>query len=184
MDAGHLPWWQWPLQNSRRLLGTLAAAAMVFVALALLLNSPEQRWRSADSAPAGPSSPSATGAPARSPSPTPTSSETTDYGAAIDTARAFVLAWSNHKPASSQAWYAGAARYATDDLALQLTTVDYRNVPVTLITGKLKLTDTGGVGRTEVAVPTDTGMMSVQLVEDGTDGWLVGDIQPGAQAEQ
>lgn len=180
MNAGS-PLWQWPLQSPRRLLATLAVAAAVVVALALLLNSRSSGPSSAAPAPASPSS-STTGAPAPSPSASPSPPSAKDYDQAIETARSFVKAWANHRPASVKAWYASTARYATDEMALQLTTVDYRNVPAKGITGKLRLTDTGGVGQTEVAVPTDGGMMSVSLVQDSKGGWLVSDIQPGAQA--
>ena len=184
MGNGASPLWQWPLQSPRRLITTLAVAAAVVAVLAVLLNSPGGKGSSAAPAPAPvlSPSPSATGAPA--PSATPSAPATKDYGEAIETARSFVQAWANHHPESTKAWYAGAAQYASDQFAAKLITVDYQRVPANRITGKLRLTDTGGIGQTQVAVPTDGGMMSVALVQDSDGGWLIDDIQPGAQAER
>ncbi|MET9162072.1 hypothetical protein ABZX56_30490 [Streptomyces parvulus] len=182
MGTGNQPLWQWPLHSPRRLLATLTIAVAVVVSLSLMLNSADRgQSEAAPGAPAASASPSTPATPPPSsavPAPSPS---TTDYGQAIETAKAFVKAWANQRAGSEQAWYAGAAQFATDELARKLTTVDFRNVPANRIVGKLRLTDTGAAGRTEVAVPTDGGMVSVVLVES-TAGWAVADIQPGAQA--
>ncbi|MDI3390166.1 hypothetical protein QIS99_28830 [Streptomyces sp. B-S-A8] len=175
------PLWQWPLYSPKRLVGTLVILAVLIVGVAVLLNlSSEEGGR-----PQGVPAPGVSNSPVprpSSPSAEPTRTPTPDYGAAIDTARQFVTAWARPEEESWKAWYAGVAPYATDDLAKRLSTVDHRNVPATKVTGKSRLTDTGGVGRTEVAVETDGGMVSVVIVQAGKDSWKVADFQPGAQA--
>ncbi|MFF2902718.1 hypothetical protein [Streptomyces sp. NPDC057966] len=166
----------------RRLAVTAAVitAAVVGVGAAVNANSSGGGRPTAAPGPGSPT-PSTSGAPEAPSSPAPSPSESKDLSSAIETARAFVVAWADHKAPTSQAWYAGAALYATDELAMQLTSVDYLTVPATRISGPLRLTDTGGVGRTQVAVPTDAGPMSVSLTDYG-QGWQVSDIQPGTQA--
>jgi hypothetical protein len=170
----------WPLYSLRRLLTTIAVVAVIGVGLVMLASGGGEKPAAAP-APAAPGSrsPSASGSPA----PSPSTSASPDYGQAIDIARDFVTAWASH-PKDWREWYAGTAQYATDKLARQLTTVDMRNVPAHRVTGKLRLTDTGGVGQTQVAVPTDGGMVSVTLVPDTKAEWRVDELQPGAQTER
>lgn len=171
--------WQWPLHSARRLIATVAVLAAVVIGLAVLVNSPDDGTPAADTADARPPATSSA-PPSPSPSATPSRPSTRDYGRAIETARSFVTAWASH-PKGWKTWYAGTARYTTARMAGQLATVDHRNVESTKVRGKLRLTDTGARGRTEVAVPTDAGVVSVTLLEDG-GRWRVDDLQPGAQA--
>ncbi|WP_327359813.1 hypothetical protein [Streptomyces sp. NBC_01304] len=174
------PIWQWPLYSVRRLVGTLLVLAALVVAVGVLISSSSGGRPSGAPAP-GPATNSPSPSPSPSASPSPSLQPSQDLGQAIEVAKAFVTAWASHAD-DQQVWYAGAAQYATDRMAKKLTTVDRDNVPATKIDGKSRLTDTGGVGRTEVAVDTDAGMVSVVLVQDGKGGWQVDDLQPGAQA--
>ncbi|MFI5752449.1 hypothetical protein ACIBBE_42885 [Streptomyces sp. NPDC051644] len=182
MGTGSGPLWQWPLHSTRRLIATATVLVTAVVGVSMAVNTSDGGRPSAAPGPAP--SPSASWTqPSASPSITPSSPRpsASDFDEAMETARSFVAAWANHKAPNRKAWYAGAALYATDGFAMQLTSVDYHNVPATQISGGLRLTDTGGSGRTEVAVPTDAGLMSVVLVDGGQRGWQVDDIQPGAQ---
>ncbi|MFH8993131.1 hypothetical protein [Streptomyces sp. NPDC017940] len=172
---------RWPLHSLRRLLLTLAVIAAAVVGLALLVNSPKGEGDPTATSEARPPAASSAPAPRPSPSSTPSLPTARDYDRAIETARAFVTAWASH-PTGWRTWYAGAARHTTDRLAAKLASVDPGNVAATKVSGRLRLTDTGASGRTEVAVPTDEGTVSVTLLEDGAGRWRVDDVQPGAQA--
>ncbi|WP_344077760.1 hypothetical protein [Streptomyces crystallinus] len=93
-----------------------------------------------------------------------------------------MTAWAHH-PADWREWYGSTARYATDQYAQLLATVDPRTISATRVLGRLRLTDTG-TAHTEVAVRTDAGMVSVVLVPatGNSGGWQVQDLRPGAQA--
>lgn len=177
--------WRWPMHSPRRLFGTLAFLIVVIAGLTALTTVTSGR---PTAAPATATSSPAGGPPAASPTdtetetaePSPTGSK--DYGQALDVARQFVTAWASH-PGDFQVWYASVAVHATDDYARRLATVDPDNVPATKVSGALRLTDTGGMNRTEVAVPTDKGLVSVTMLQDRDGSWRVSDLQPGAQTE-
>ncbi|MFC9431489.1 hypothetical protein [Streptomyces sp. NPDC056987] len=174
--------WRWPLENMRRFLGTIAVLAVIVVALSTFLGSGSAQEREPDAGPAP--APAYSPAPSASPSPSVAPSVAqSDLASALDLAREFVSAWASH-PTGPKAWYVGTARFATDRMARKLLSVDHRNIDATKVSGTLRLTDTGSGsdGRTEVAVPTDAGMVSVVLVADGKGGWQVDELRPGAQA--
>ncbi|MGW2865621.1 hypothetical protein [Streptomyces sp. NPDC001205] len=169
--------WRWPLHSPRRLFGTLAVITLLVVGLSFLFSAGSGR-HSAAPAP-GPTPVTSSGSsPSAAPAPSVTPSQ--DFAAALDTAKEFTAAWASH-PADWRAWYAGAAQYATDDYARLLTTVDPANIKSTKVSGPARLTDSGQ-GRTEVAVPTDGGPVSVLMVDTGGGHWKVNDLRPGAQA--
>ncbi|ORT54198.1 hypothetical protein [Streptomyces sp. CB03238] len=175
--------WRWPLHSPRRLLATVLVAVAVLVGVTALTTITSGRPQAA---PAPAASTPAGGPPAPSPTPSvlPSPSQTTkDYGQALNVAKAFVTSWASHEK-DWQTWYAHTAVHATDDFARRLGTVLPDNIEATKITGNLRLTDTSGIGRTEVAVPTDAGLVSVTLVQDRDGSWRVSDLQPGAQAVQ
>ncbi|MFI1831313.1 hypothetical protein ACH41E_33440 [Streptomyces sp. NPDC020412] len=176
--------WRWPLHSPRRLLGTLLLLVLVLVVVTMA----PTLW-SASGRPSASPARTTDDRPAPAPTPSPSSStagpspsESEDYGQALDVARQFVSAWAGNK-SSFQVWYAGVAVHATDDFAQRLATVDPKNITARGVIGKLRLTDTGGGGRTEVAVLTDDGLVSVTMLRDRDHRWLVSDLQPGAQQE-
>ncbi|GAA1930701.1 hypothetical protein [Streptantibioticus ferralitis] len=171
--------WRWPLYSAKRLLVSTIAVIAVLIAVSAI-NHSGTGHRHAAPAGSSPTSAPASTSPDTSASP---SSTATNYSQAIDTARAFVTAWASH-PAQKDEWLAGVTRYATTDFANSLGSVDPSNVHATKITGTLKLTDTGSSDQTSVAVPTDGGTVSVTLTADGTGGWQVSDLRPGAQAAE
>ncbi|MEU8623068.1 hypothetical protein [Streptomyces sp. NPDC048623] len=175
--------WRWPMHSPRRLLVTLLVLVALVAGVAALTTSPGRP--SAAPAPAPSTTAPATVSPTPTPDessaePSPTSSK--DYGQALTVARDFVTAWSSHQP-DFQVWYASVAVMATDKLAARLATVDPDNIGATGVTGPLRLTDTGSTARTEVAVPTNTGLVSVTMLLDRDGVWRVSDIEPGAQTE-
>ncbi|MFE0107089.1 hypothetical protein [Streptomyces sp. NPDC059009] len=171
----------WPLYSVRRLVATVAVLTAAVLGL-VALTSAGGGQPTAAPGPGTPGTRPPSASPSR-PAPTPSTSPSRDYGRAIDIAKAFVAAWASH-PKDQTEWYVATARYATDHMARKLTTVDMRNVPAEHVTGRARLTDTGGVGQTQVAVPTDGGVVSVILVPHPKAGWRVDDLQPGAQKEQ
>ncbi|UNZ22301.1 YbjP/YqhG family protein [Streptomyces sp. 891-h] len=165
----------WVLHSRRRLLGTVVSLVAAIVLIASLNNEDGQRH--ADAKAPRPSTSSSSEPPASS-SPSPSSSP--DLSTAAGTARGFVAAWASHKP--RQEWLASLAPHATQDLTRDLSSTDPERISSTKAT-KATVTDTGGGNITSVAVRTDAGPVTVDLLwERGR--WWVYDIQPGAQAKE
>ncbi|BCJ26481.1 hypothetical protein [Actinocatenispora sera] len=74
----------------------------------------------------------------------------------------------------AKTWRAALRRYATDKLASELGTMDPATVPAQRRTGAAKLGD-HGAHWAQVAVPCDSGTLTLRLLGDG-DGWLVDGI--------
>jgi hypothetical protein len=91
----------------------------------------------------------------------------------VAVATAFSTAYlASNGPAKT--WRAALRRYATDKLAGELDTMDPATVPAQRRTGAAKLGD-HGAHWAQVAVPCDSGTLTLRLLGDG-DGWLVDGI--------
>jgi|SRR5215470_7042369 len=188
--------WRWPLYSPRRffsclavLLGLVALSNMIFGGGSSL--PPADRDATASAATVTPSStgagpptdplPQPTGSSLPSPtetlSPTASPRPATSNGAqqASATALAFTRAWADHTKPAAQ-WLAGVSRYADPEFAAQLTSTDPRNVPASKVTGAPRPVSVY-FASASVEVPTDAGMVVVELVSDG-HVWRVVDIHP------
>lgn len=99
-----------------------------------------------------------------SPAPVPPS---TSPGAATPqtVATEFTTAWLHHMGVSSAAWLKAVDTHATERLIGQLADADPQTVPASRITGPLLVTD-HSASWVEVAVPTDTGTLTLSLLAD------------------
>ncbi|MCD9145862.1 hypothetical protein [Streptomyces albireticuli] len=166
---------RWPLHSPRR----LAAVVLAVVVLLVLIGSCNRQQTTTQGAavpgrgPAAPApaGPSGSAAPGKAP----------DQAAALETARRFVDVWASQNT-DQAAWLNALTPLTTDRLLGKLATTDPRRVPA-VRAGTAKITDTGGGQLTSVAVTTTAGAVSVRMLWAG-DRWLVGDVQPGAQAAQ
>jgi hypothetical protein len=188
--------WRWPLYSPRRffsclavLLGLVAVSNMIFGGGSSL--PPADRDATASAATVTPSS-TGTGTPT-DPLPLPTGSSlpsatetisptasprpATSNGArqASTTALAFTQAWADHTKPAAQ-WLAAVSRYADPEFAAQLKSTDPRNVPASKVTGAPHPVSVY-FASASVEVPTDAGLVVVELVSDG-HVWRVVDIHP------
>jgi hypothetical protein len=191
--------WRWPLYSPRRffsclavLLALVAVSNMIFGGGSSL--PPADRDATASAATVTPSEtgtatptdplplPSESGLPSVAetpPSPTASPRPATSNGArqAATTALAFTRAWADHAKPAPQ-WLAGVSRYADPEFATQLKSTDPRNVPASKVTGAPHPVAVY-YASASVEVPTDAGMVVVELVSDG-HAWRVVDIHPKA----
>ena len=77
----------------------------------------------------------------------------------------FTTAWLHHTGISTAAWLKAIDKHATDRLIGQLADADPQTVPANRITGPPTVTD-HSMSWVEVAVPTDTGTLSLSLLAD------------------
>ncbi|MGA4860964.1 hypothetical protein ACPCAB_30575 [Streptomyces koyangensis] len=178
---------RWALDRPVRLAAVAAATVAAAVALGMCSADPNPH-AGADAKPTpAPTAPSSTPSTAPAPAPAPADVDTADPAAV---AAAFVGAWAAGRSLSDPTdpdewagWYATAGQYCADRCAATLASVDPARVPATRVTGDARVTY-DRADRHEVAVPTDTGEVSVRLVRDGaTDPWRVESWEQGAQAE-
>lgn len=168
-------WLQWPLYNPKRLLGTLGGLVILVLLVSAVTDSTAGHHTHRASTAARPTTTSTL-------SPSPSTPSTGSITAASATARAFVAAWASHPSAAQRnAWIAAVTAYATPQFADELASIDPSTVPASKVTGTPRRTDTGSAQQTSFGVPTDQGLVSVTLVAQGS-GWLVSDVEPGAQA--
>lgn len=93
-----------------------------------------------------------------------------DNSVVLSVADRFAAAWLRRE-LSAPAWHAGIAAVATAQLAESLRGVDPAGVPARRTTGAATLT-LRTEGFAQVAVPVDTGMLRLNLVQSG-GRWLV-----------
>jgi hypothetical protein len=98
--------------------------------------------------------------------PTPPVNDTSVLAAAGD----FTTAWLR-RDLSASAWHAGLARLATEQLAESLRGVDPTGVPARRMTGSATVA-LRTEGFAQVAVPVDTGIVRLNLVQSG-QRWLI-----------
>src|SRR5262249_26358131 len=112
-------------------------------------------------------------------SPTASPRPATSNGAwqASTTALAFTRAWTDHAKPAAQ-WLAGGSKYADPEFATQLKSTDPRNVPASQVTGAPHPVAVY-YASASVEVPTDAGIVVVELVSDGR-AWQVVDVHPKA----
>jgi hypothetical protein len=191
--------WRWPLYSPRRffsflavLLALVAVSNMIFGGGSSL--PPADRDATASAATVTPSEtgtatptdtlplPSGSDLPGGTETPlSPTASPrpATSNGArlAATTALAFTQAWADHAKPAAQ-WLAGVSRYADPEFATQLKSTDPRNVPASKVTGGPHPVAVY-FASASVEVPTDAGLVVVELVSDGRT-WRVVDIHQKA----
>ena len=178
--------WSWPLRSPVR----LAASAFVVFALVIGVSLVVGVLRPASSPGADPlSSGSATTSgtarpPTSAATPTPTAlppvaplTPTTlplaqAPVAALDVARSWAIAWSNHPDGTTnEQWLAGLRPYTTDEYLPTLSGVDPANIPASRVTGAATATKVSPASVT-ADVPTDSLTLAITLV-DTTAGWRV-----------
>ncbi|MDJ0345901.1 hypothetical protein QMK19_35295 [Streptomyces sp. H10-C2] len=169
--------WRWPFYSPRRLLAVVAGLAVLLIALNTCNGSSSHQPTGHTAPSAAPAASTQPAAGATSTPPVPTAS---DLAAAMDTARSFVSAWASH-PATHAAWVDAMRPYTTGDFAQKIATGDPRNIgPTKALTARVTMTGTSY--RTQAAVTTDKGVVSVSLVSGDNLHWRVDNIRPGAQA--
>ncbi|GAA2686942.1 hypothetical protein [Streptomyces lunalinharesii] len=171
-------WLRWPLYSPQRLAAVLIALVVVLCVISALNTGSSPSSAPAGDAQPSPAAPDASASPSMASSPSAGPSASPDLDGAVVFARAFVAAWASHT--ESKQWYATLAPSCTERLATKLATTDPSRIKATKV-GGAKVTDTGGGELTSAAVDTDAGQVSVGMVWTG-NGWLVRDIEPGAQA--
>jgi hypothetical protein len=193
--------WRWPLYSPRRFFSCIAVVLALIALSNMVLGSgkpkapaagqgtppasstpaPSQSSAQDSGTPTGPAG-TVNPAPANggsTPAVTPTVSPkpATPGGAqhAVQVALAFTQAWADHvKPAAQ--WLAAVSRYADPEFAAQLKSTDPANVPASRVTGPPSATSVF-YASASVEVPTDAGVVVVQLISDGHT-WRVVDIHP------
>lgn len=190
--------WRWPLYTPRRFFSCVAVVLALIAVSNMVLGGHGSGTRGQPVAPAtstptatpedtGTPSDTATGAPSTAPaapgpgtpsitptsSPKPAGPDSAVRAAAV--ALAFTRAWADHdKPATL--WLAGVTRYADPEFAAQLKSTDPANVPASRVIGQPRPVSVF-YASAAFEVPTDSGIVIVQLVSDGRT-WRVVDIHP------
>ncbi|GAA2100456.1 hypothetical protein GCM10009801_73000 [Streptomyces albiaxialis] len=162
----------WVLHSPRRLVAVLGAVVLVLVLVAALDGEDEHQEQDAKPAPSR-------SAPRSSAPASPSPSTPPDLNAALDTGRAVVALWASHQ--DRDAWLRDLKPHVTERFAARLASVDPDRIESRKI-GKARNTDTGGDTLTSVAVSTDAGPVTVNLMWQGERWWAYA-IEPGAQPE-
>lgn len=90
--------------------------------------------------------------------------------AAVDQAMAFAAAFLNPNDLGQQAWYDSITPYLTDRTADAMVGVEPDFIPAETIAGEATASGM------DVAVPLDTGTMTLTMTEGASGGWLVSAI--------
>lgn len=178
-------WWQIPLWSPRHLLATSAVGVAALFLVGQLQDNSGATTTEAATAPSTASSPTTTSSSppavvAPSPAvvaeaPTTTPEKTAEPSTAIDTAEAFVEAWSRRYDPPDK-WRSAVTNLSTPEFAKLLSKTNPRSVPATRSLGHAKILSKSK-GSRRVQVSTDSGPVAVTVTQSG-GRWRVAGIEP------